>query len=212
MGFRSKRIKGSFFNVIELIGVGWKCVYFFFPHVFAAITFLQHLVITLMWDGLFLARLLLILYQIFEGSFRISLFIEWGVAKHFGKHWWATNKYLLSSFPKEKHRLSYSHLWTRMHSSRMRTGRSLTVCCSLLPGDGVSACRGGFSLPGGGLPARGCSPCRGGSACRGGLPGPGGWGSPEPPPVNRITDTCKNITLATTSLRPVMKPIISCYV
>ena len=34
-----------------------------------------------------------------------------------------------------------------MHSSRMRTGRSLTVCCSLLPG--------GFSLLGGVLPARG---------------------------------------------------------
>ena len=27
---------------------------------------------------------------------------------------------------------------TRMHSSRMRTGRSLTVCRSLLPGGGVS--------------------------------------------------------------------------
>ena len=44
----------------------------------------------------------------------------------------------------------------------------------------------------------------------GGLPGPGGGllapcylVSGEPPPVNRITDTCKNITLATTSLRPV---------
>ena len=27
---------------------------------------------------------------------------------------------------------------------------------------------------------------------------------PETPPVNRITHTCKNITLATTSLRPVI--------
>ena len=72
MGFRSKRIKESFFNVIELIGVGWRCVYFFFPHVFAVITFLQHLLITLMSDGLFLVRLLLILYQSFEGSFRVS--------------------------------------------------------------------------------------------------------------------------------------------
>ena len=35
----------------------------------------------------------------------------------------------------------------RMHSSRMRTGRSLTVCWRLLPG-GVSA-PGGFCLPGG---------------------------------------------------------------
>ena len=37
-----------------------------------------------------------------------------------------------------------------MHSSRMRTGRSLTVCCSLLPGGvpgprGVSGPRGGVS-------------------------------------------------------------------
>ena len=114
---------------------------------------------------------------------------------------------------------------TRMHSSRMRTGRSLTVCCSLLPG-GVSAWSGGV------LPAGGCLPGLGGFSLLGGLPGPGGvsvWsggvlparggvclvqgglpgpggGSPEAPspPVYRITDTYKNITLATTSLRPVI--------
>ena len=42
---------------------------------------------------------------------------------------------------------------TRMHSSRMRTGRSLTVCCSLLPG-GVCLVRGGVYLirGGGGSP------------------------------------------------------------
>ena len=56
----------------------------------------------------------------------------------------------------------------------------------ILPAGGVSL-PGGFSLPRGG----GCLPCPRG-------------GSPETPPVNRITDTCKNITLATTSLRPVM--------
>ena len=38
---------------------------------------------------------------------------------------------------------------TRMHSSRMRTGHSLTVCWSLLPGGGVSA-PGGCLLPGAG--------------------------------------------------------------
>ena len=56
-----------------------------------------------------------------------------------------------------------------MHSSRMRTGRSLTVCCSLLPGgEGGMPGPGGFSLPGGGLPGWGvCLVC-------GGLPGPGG--------------------------------------
>ena len=102
---------------------------------------------------------------------------------------------------------------TRMHSSRMRTGRSLTVCCSLLPGGGSLLGPGGC-LPGsggvllgpGGLPGKNPG---------GGLPGPGGclpagggsaWsrgGSPETPTVYRITDTCQNITLATISLRPV---------
>ena len=56
---------------------------------------------------------------------------------------------------------------------------------------------GGFSLPG-----------QGGFS----LPGPGGFSLPgqgvlpawRHPPVNRITHTCKNITLATTSLRPVI--------
>ena len=128
----------------------------------------------------------------------------------------------------------------------MRTGRSLTVCWSLLPGgvclvrwggspcrgDG-SPCRGGLPVPGGSpwsgrgvLLARGVLPA-GGSAWSGGFsPGPGGsaWsqggfslvrggvclvpgGVLWRPPVNRITDTCKNITFATTSLRPVkIKP------
>ena len=49
----------------------------------------------------------------------------------------------------------------------------------------------------------------------GGVSGSGGWSVPgpggrvclgyhHPPPVNRITNRCKNITLATTSLRPVI--------
>ena len=82
-----------------------------------------------------------------------------------------------------------------------------------------SSSRGGGCLPGPGgvlLGPGGASPWSGGgvllgpggggSPCsRGGLPVPGGGGggSPETPPVYRITDTCKNITLATTSLRPV---------
>ena len=133
-----------------------------------------------------------------------------------------------------------------MHSSRMRTGHSLTVCCSLLPGGDVCMVRGGSpcqgGLPAGGSPCLGgCLPGPGGSPCLGGcLPGPGrvlpaGGGGvclvlggclpgpgvvlPAPgvsawcwgglpgdplPPLNRITDTCKTITLATTSLRPVI--------
>ena len=72
-----------------------------------------------------------------------------------------------------------------------------------------SSSRGGGSSPwsGGVLPAGGVS-----AWSWGGLPGPGGGvclvpggfsGDPLPP-VYRITDTCKNITLATTSLRPVI--------
>ena len=60
-------------------------------------------------------------------------------------------------------------------------------------GGGVSAPRG-VSAPGG--------------VCSGGVSAPGGCGIPtcteaDTPPVDRITDTYKNITLATTSLRPV---------
>ena len=77
---------------------------------------------------------------------------------------------------------------TRMHSSRMRTGRSLTVCCSLLPGGcllwggawsggcllwGVSALGGAWL---GGV----CSGvCLLWGVCSRGVPGPGGvcsWG------------------------------------
>ena len=72
---------------------------------------------------------------------------------------------------------------TRMHSSRMRTDRSKTVCQSLLRGGGAYS-GGLLSGEGGGIPA--CTEA-------------------DPPPVNRMTDRCKNITLATTSLRPVIK-------
>ena len=81
---------------------------------------------------------------------------------------------------------------TRMHSSRMRTGRSLTVCRSLLPGGGCllgGVCSGGCLLLGEGV-----------SALGGGIPP---CTEADTPPVNRMTDRCKNITLATTSLRPV---------
>ena len=122
---------------------------------------------------------------------------------------------------------------TRMHSSRMRTGRSLTVCRSqLLPGGVCLLWVGGLSAPGGvggsapgGLEGSGQGGCLllGGYLLPGGLvpgvSGPGGsglggvcyWGGlvpgdgipacteadpPPPPPVDRITDACKNITLA----------------
>ena len=53
----------------------------------------------------------------------------------------------------------------------------------------------GGLLPGG--------PDLGGVCFQGGLPWVEGGLPQTPLPVNRITDTCKNITLATTSLRPV---------
>ena len=113
---------------------------------------------------------------------------------------------------------------TRMHSSRMRTGRSLTVRQALLPG-GVclSAC---WDTPQEQTPPWEQTP----PPPRRQPPGadtpqsrhPPGADTPpkadthpqsrHPPPppradtpsANRMTDTSKNITLATTSLRPVI--------
>ena len=95
---------------------------------------------------------------------------------------------------------------TRMHSSRMRTGRSLTVCWSVLAGGGVWSWGGGHCSGGGGSPCPvggGSGPRRGVCLLWGGSP------CPETPPVNRITHTCKNITLATTSLWPVTRMLSS---
>ena len=75
------------------------------------------------------------------------------------------------------------------------------------------ASRGGSGPRGVSLPGR-VSALGGGCLARG-VSGPGGdllpGGSPcpETPPVNRITHTCKNITLATTSLRPVNMNVLS---
>ena len=75
-----------------------------------------------------------------------------------------------------------------MHSSRMRTGRSLTVCWSLLPGGGSGP--GGCLLPGGSGPVPGV--CSGGvwsrgvsasgGVCSGGQSGPRGVGGSGPVP------------------------------
>ena len=96
---------------------------------------------------------------------------------------------------------------TRMHSSRMRTGRSLTVCCSLLPGGvcsgGVCSWGGVFSQ--GGVWSRGVCVCllqgggcllRGG-VCSGGVHPSMHWGR-HPPPLwtEFLTHACENITLA----------------
>ena len=104
----------------------------------------------------------------------------------------------------------------------MRTGRSYTVCRSLLPGGGLlpggvlhaqgrfsmpgevlHAWGGGFSMPGGVLHAGGVSMPGGGVLHGGGVWSWGGSPCQTPSPVNRMTDRCKNITLAKTSFRPV---------
>ena len=82
---------------------------------------------------------------------------------------------------------------TRMHSSRMRTGRSLTVCCSLL--------RGGGHLVWGGVCSRGVCLVWGGLLWRGGLLPGGGWVSQHalrqtPLPPYGQAHACENITLA----------------
>ena len=106
----------------------------------------------------------------------------------------------------------------------MRTGRSLTVCWSLLPGGCLlrgGVCSGGVSALGGGVCSQGGCLLPGGVSALGGLcllrgvcsrgvSAPGGVSQHAlrqipPPPVNRMTNRCKNITLATTSLRPVIK-------
>ena len=92
-----------------------------------------------------------------------------------------------------------SIIHTRMHSSRMRTGRSLTVCREgcMVPGVCVCLVEGGCMVLGGVCTWSG-----------GVVPGPGGVVSQhalrQTPPVNRIKHTSKNITWATTSLRPVI--------
>ena len=48
----------------------------------------------------------------------------------------------------------------------------------------------------------------GGGLVQGGSPSPGGVLLARPPPVNRMTDRCKNITLAKTSFRPVIKMVL----
>ena len=78
--------------------------------------------------------------------------------------------------------ISYSSvaIRTRMHSSRIRTGRSLTVCCQVR-----GVCSGGGCLLPGGV-------CSGGGV---GIPACTEADTPPLPPRGQ-THACKNITLA----------------
>ena len=88
----------------------------------------------------------------------------------------------------------------------MRTARLLPVSAwsGGVPGPGVYLVPGGVPGPGGGgwdcTWSRGVYLVTGGYTWSGGVPGPGG-GVPAQvlPPVNRMTDRCKNITLPQTS-------------
>ena len=78
------------------------------------------------------------------------------------------------------------YLKTRMHSSRMRTARS-----SGRRGVSTRPPRSRPPLPGSRPPPR--------AARHAGIPPAMHVGIPPPPPVNRMTNRCKNITLAQTS-------------
>ena len=136
-----------------------------------------------------------------------------------------------------------------MHSSRMRTGRSLTVCWAVLPGGVSASVHAGIHPPpqeqttpqsrhpGEQTPPGADTPPLGADTPPGQTHPPRSRHPPEQtppwirhpppqqtplppgadippeqthppgadtPPVNRMTGTSKNITLATTSLRPVM--------
>ena len=87
-----------------------------------------------------------------------------------------------------------------MHSSRMRTGRSLTVCRSLLWGGGVCS-RGsaprGVSAQGCLLPGGGCLLLLGGGVCSRGRVWYPSMYRGRHPPCEQNDKQCKNITLAT---------------
>ena len=89
---------------------------------------------------------------------------------------------------------------TRMHSSRMHTGRSLTVCWSLLPG---GCLLWGVSAPGGCLVRGGSAP--GGGVCSWGVYPSMHWVR-HPSPLWTDTRLWKYY-LGPTSLRPVIKSV-----
>ena len=132
--------------------------------------------------------------------------------KRFGVRWFGAHTFCLSNrhfvattmscrFPCLKYNtknLFRKILTTRMHSSRMRTGRSLTVCRSQLPGGGGVSAPGrcllwGVSAPGGCLLWGVSAPERGllwGVVC---IPG---CTEAETPLWTESQTPVKNITLA----------------
>ena len=102
-----------------------------------------------------------------------------------------------------------------MPESASRGRGELPVSGGVPASRGVGASRRGVRFPGGSPASQGGHLLPRGCVFPGGCLLPGGGRSASrggsipvcteaDPPVNRITDTSKNITLATTSLRPVM--------
>ena len=137
------------------------------------------------------------------------------------------NKYTLYLLYKLLYKYIHSYLnirRKRMHSSRMRTTHALTIggvpargvpawgylpggvpfWRVYLPGEGAPA--QGCTCPGGGVPAQeggvtfqGVMNLSGGCTCPGGCTCLGVYLPRYSPPVNTMTDRCKNITLLQTS-------------
>ena len=99
-------------------------------------------------------------------------------------------------------------LGTRLHSSKMRTARALTVSPSMLCRRGVPGPRGVYLVPGGVYLVWGGLPGLGGCTWSGGVPSPGGAPGQVLPPCGQ-THACKLITLPQTSFAGGNKPM--CY-
>ena len=120
-------------------------------------------------------RIILVIFYFLTMKFHY--FVKGVISVHWNAYVWKKNyvdHYCMTPLPVKTVLISF--------------GRSLTAC----RGGGASF-RGGLLLGG--------SLSQGRSSTGGWYPSMH-WG--RPPPVNRITDACKNITLATTSLRPVI--------
>ena len=122
--------------------------------------------------------------------------------------WWNLH-YFLKKSPAASLSSPLNMLTTRMHSSGMRTARLLPVspsmhcsggctCWGCVPGPGGCTCWGVYLVPGG-VPGPGGVYLPGGCTWSGGVYLVGGCTCPGTPPVNRMTDRCKNITLPQTS-------------
>ena len=111
-----------------------------------------------------------VIYRYLEGKQQRVFYLPWNLAwNHKIRKYHVALKFMIK---------------TRMYSSRPRTARLSTISLHELPG---------------GVPAKeGCT-CQGGAPAQWGVPAQGGYLPRYSPPVNKMTDRCKNITLPQTS-------------